>query len=289
MLSIQCMQHSPGLFFCQILIDLHDPLYPPLKWRRDKNTDMRNVIICQNHISTPAHDNKILFFCHIAEQFTLIKENSIFLRQSVIPVEFFQSLCQRYLLSFCKCLAGSNISCAVLLIMNVRISSLVIDSILLRLQSPEYLIEYFHVIIIDLQRICQLKSDLTSTTSVSTSDTDDHMILLPEPLCQGIQFCTFDIQNIPLCEAGREFFHCFQNVIVFSHNFASNRFFPNRARHVADQGKLASQRMPFISLTQSLDNIIDAPFSVSIKHSSQRRTQTFIYFCIQIINSFCQP
>ena len=45
------------------------------------------MIVGKDHIGTTAHNDKILFFCHIADQITLVKEYCIPLGQTMIAAE----------------------------------------------------------------------------------------------------------------------------------------------------------------------------------------------------------
>ena len=56
---------------------------------------MWNMVIRKYHICTSTHYNKIFFFCHFADQVTLIEEDRVFSCQSMIAVKVFQTLFDR--------------------------------------------------------------------------------------------------------------------------------------------------------------------------------------------------
>ena len=79
MLPVQTLQHVNRLLLRQRTIDPADPAHTLLKRRRNKNADMGNPVVGQDHIGAPSHDHKILLLCHLTKQVALVEENSILL------------------------------------------------------------------------------------------------------------------------------------------------------------------------------------------------------------------
>ena len=93
MLSIQPF-YKPARFPGRYIMDLTCVAHPLFKGRCDKDTDMGDLVIGQNRISAPPHDNEILFFRHIAQQIALVKEYGVPLGKAVVPAEFPEMLAQ---------------------------------------------------------------------------------------------------------------------------------------------------------------------------------------------------
>ena len=68
-------------------MELHGTAQALFKGRCDENADVRNVIVRQNHISTAAHHNEVLMFCHVTDQITLVEKDGITLTQTMIAAE----------------------------------------------------------------------------------------------------------------------------------------------------------------------------------------------------------
>ena len=103
MLPIQVFQKTPCLLLPHSVMDFHCVAHPLFKGRRDVNTDMRDSVIRHNCITAAAHNDKVFFSGHIAQQVTLIKEYGIFLGKAVISAEFTHSLPKSQALCLFKC------------------------------------------------------------------------------------------------------------------------------------------------------------------------------------------
>ena len=57
---------------------------------------MWDMVICKNYIRTASHNNKVFFFCHLAEKIALVKENCIVLIESMIAVKIMLFLFQSF-------------------------------------------------------------------------------------------------------------------------------------------------------------------------------------------------
>lgn len=74
MIPVQLPEQVLCLLLTEIRVDFHSTTQTLLKWCRNKNTDVRNMIVGQDHIGTAAHHNKIFMSRHLADQVTLVKK-----------------------------------------------------------------------------------------------------------------------------------------------------------------------------------------------------------------------
>lgn len=62
------------------IVYLHHTAHTLFKRSGDEDTDVRDTVVCQNHIRTAAHYDKVFFFCHFHDQIALVEKYGIFLR-----------------------------------------------------------------------------------------------------------------------------------------------------------------------------------------------------------------
>ena len=164
MLLIHLLQETYCLLQIHIT-DIHNVLHTNLEGSTDKQADMRNMIILQNHICAASHNHTVFTFCQFTDQITHIEENRILFRKSMITIKFpepcFQ-ICMLFLSIFIKSFKTTGITYCIFIC----------------LQTLHNLIKDLCIIIVDLKLICQFKSDIITATSLCTADTDDQMIIL---------------------------------------------------------------------------------------------------------------
>ena len=80
-------KHLPVDVTGKVVVLVDDVLHTAFKGGGDKNTDVWDVIVGQDHIGAAPHHDKILFFCHIADQIALVKEHCVPLGQTMIAAE----------------------------------------------------------------------------------------------------------------------------------------------------------------------------------------------------------
>ena len=278
MLLIHLFQETYCLLQIHIT-DIHNVLHTNLEGSTDKQADMRNVIILQNHICTASHNHAVFTFCQFTDQITHIEENRILLRKSVITVEFpepgFQ-ICMFFLSVFIKSFKTAGIAYCIFIC----------------LQTLHNLIKDLCIIIVDLKLICQFKSDIITATSLCTADTDDQMIILWNLVLascdQIIQTDTLLIYNICPSKCIRKIFDLFQNTVILYHKTSSLALIPDSTGHVTDQRQFTSEQMSVRLGIHQCCQMTDGCFFLSCKCTSQRGTHTFINFFIQVINAYCK-
>ena len=97
---------------------------------------MRNIVICQDYIRTPSHYDKVLLFCHVADELALVKKYRVLFRQPVITPEVFKFPPKRHFLLGHKRRPGIYISIFILLIQNIGKSPFIIHIVPLCVQTP---------------------------------------------------------------------------------------------------------------------------------------------------------
>ena len=73
---VQLLQHLTGPFVAQV-IGFHDPSGPELKGGGDEDADVGDMVIGEDHIGAPSHDNKIFFLGHLTDEIALVEKNGI--------------------------------------------------------------------------------------------------------------------------------------------------------------------------------------------------------------------
>ena len=229
---------QPGSVPLGELLHFHGPPDTFFKRRCDKDADVGNARVSQDHVRAAAQDHEILLLCRLDNVLTLVEEEGILRRETVETVEVHQPAPEPLQIPVFVQLVAEGFPSR--------------RAFPLRQLPVHYVPEDGGVIVVDVEHVGQLEADVVPAAAVAAADADDQPVLIRElsprlmseilPDDEGIQPHARRIADIGIRDGALQRKNLLPDRIVLRHHRPPDLFILQRAGHVADQGHIAHDR-----------------------------------------------
>ena len=281
--AVHLLQKFPGGFFVHLVL-LHQPLHPQLEGGVDVDAHMGDLVVGQDHVGAPPHDDEVLPLGHFTQQGALVEKDGLGFWEAVIAVELPHPLAQAPVL-----LHPHGVLIQVL---RVGEAGVVPHVVLLGLQALQHLGEDLGVVVVDLQRVRQGEADVRAGAAVGAADADDQMVPGAEAVLEGgggdglVQAGQVGVQDVHRAEVLGELLDQLHDLVVLAHHPGAGLPVPDGAGHIADQAQLAAQVVAGVAAgVHHLGQVPDGVLPIGVEYPAQTGPQQAVHLRVQVVQA----